>query len=153
MKVDIDSQCEAMDQMWPEFQLLAKSSQFARWEGPLRPLAQRYRVRISLGVREVAERRFLVPHPEVVVVKPLLRRRAQSPGEPVPHHYRNRFDPYQPILCLYDPDAEEWCANDSVAEKIVPWTIDWLACYEGWLATGQWTGGGRHPEYSGTERC
>ena len=32
----------------------------------------------------------------------------------------------------------------TVARIIVPWTIDWLACYEGWLATGEWTGGGRH---------
>ena len=29
---------------------------------------------------------------------------------------------------------------------IVPWTIDWLACYEGWLATGEWAGGGIHTD-------
>ena len=91
-----------------------------------------------------------VPDVEVIVVNPLLRLRARNQGDPIPHHYLNRVDPHRPILCLYDPDAEEWCATDLVAETIIPWTVDWLACYEGWLATGRWAGGGRHPEGIGT---
>jgi hypothetical protein len=49
-----------------------------------------------------------------------------------------------PVLCLFDPSACEWTPCDLLAETTVPWTIDWLACYEGWRATGEWTGGGRH---------
>lgn len=149
MKLDIDLQCAAMERIWPEFRLLKRSSRFAQWEGPLRPLAQRYRVRVSVAMRTIAANGTAVPDVEVIVVKPLLRLRAQNPGEPVPHHYWNRLDPHRPILCLYDPDAGEWSARDLIADTIVPWTIDWLACYEGWLATGRWAGGGRHPETMG----
>jgi len=53
--------------------------------------------------------------------------------------------PERPILCLYDPATNEWSPDKAIAKTIIPWTIDWLACYEGWLATGEWTGGGRHP--------
>jgi hypothetical protein len=31
-----------------------------------------------------------------------------------------------------------------IAETIAPWAMDWIACYELWLMTGVWTGGGRH---------
>jgi len=34
--------------------------------------------------------------------------------------------------------------DDLIALTTVPWAADWLACYEGWLATGRWHGGGRH---------
>jgi len=80
------------------------------------------------------------------VEAPLLRGRPESPGEPIPHHYPNRLCSEQPVLCLCDPLKSEWLPVDAIADTTVPWTIDWLACYEVWLATGNWTGGGRHPE-------
>ena len=55
------------------------------------------------------------------------------------------------FLCLFDPDREQWCASDLIADTTVPWTVDWLACYEGWLATGRWHGGGRHAPARGEE--
>jgi hypothetical protein len=33
-----------------------------------------------------------------------------------------------------------------VALTIIPWAAQWLVCYEIWHATGQWVGGGAHPE-------
>ncbi|ACP23444.1 hypothetical protein NGR_b19970 (plasmid) [Sinorhizobium fredii NGR234] len=50
-----------------------------------------------------------------------------------------------PRLCLCDPAADEWDATMHLSRTIVPWSADWLACYELWLMTGRWTGGGRHP--------
>jgi hypothetical protein len=47
-------------------------------------------------------------------------------------------------LCLFDPEAEEWSHDDLIAFTTIPWAADWLACYEGWLASGRWYGGGRH---------
>lgn len=35
---------------------------------------------------------------------------------------------------------------DGIANTIIPWTIEWLYYYELWLATGEWLGGGDHPE-------
>lgn len=30
----------------------------------------------------------------------------------------------------------------TLADTIIPWTLDWLMHYEFWLATGKWRGGG-----------
>jgi hypothetical protein len=49
-----------------------------------------------------------------------------------------------PTLCLFDPRAGEWDGAMPIAETILPWALDWIACYEMWLMTGRWTGGGRH---------
>ena len=138
-------QIELMRKGYPGFRVLARSNCSVRWEGQLRPLSRRYTVQIAYyrqpkkGVAEA------LPFPLVTVLDPLLRRRDENPEEPIPHHYPNRGCPEQPILCLHDAEANEWHPRKSIARTIVPWTIDWLACYEGWLATGDWTGGGRHP--------
>jgi len=42
-----------------------------------------------------------------------------------------------------------------LAETTVPWAARYLYFYEGWLLTGKWSGGGRHPtqeELDGTQR-
>ena len=51
-----------------------------------------------------------------------------------------------PTLCLFDPAAYEWDPHLRIAETILPWSIKWLACYEFWLMTGRWVGGGRHAD-------
>lgn len=32
-----------------------------------------------------------------------------------------------------------------LAKTILPWTAEWLLHYEVWLVTGEWVGGGVHP--------
>ena len=143
-------QVDRMHIRWPAFRVVERTRRFACWEGPLRPLSQCYRVRISLTRLRTSLKRGggqdgVVTHPDVRIVEPLLRRRAEDSQEPIPHLYPSPGDTERPPLCLYDPRTNEWRASCVVANTIVPWTIDWLACYEGWLATGRWTGGGRHP--------
>ena len=97
-----------------------------------------------VGLRRVPEAKSCVP--SVLVTDPVLRRRSQSPEEAIPHIYLNpepRLRDF-PFLCLYHPPSEEWHGGKAAAKTIIPWTIEWLVCYEGWLATGQWTGGGIH---------
>lgn len=76
--------------------------------------------------------------PEVRVINPRLERGKQD--EDIPHMY------CQERLCLYLPSGDEWKPSQPIALTIVPWTSLWLAFYEGWLATGEWQGGGVHPE-------
>jgi len=38
-----------------------------------------------------------------------------------------------------------------IADTTVPWTAEWLANYEVWLATGEWHGGGEWPPRRGGE--
>lgn len=127
---------------WPGFQVLRNSSRFVHWRGSLQPLCQVYIVEIlHRNRRQRTGTRSSIPR--VTVVDPVLHRRDEEPNKPIPHHYLNKQDPEFPFLCLFDPDADEWDPSMPIATTIVPWTIDWLACYEGWLATGEWTGGGR----------
>ena len=137
-------QVESMRRTWPEFRVLQRRRRVVSWVGRLQPLCRTYTVcvmyRREPEVGIVAG--FL---PCVVVIDPLVHGRDDAPGEPIPHHYPNPEYRELPFLCLYDPDAGEWHPGMAIARTIVPWTIDWLACYEGWLATGEWTGGGRHP--------
>lgn len=83
--------------------------------------------------------------PWVTVLTPTLQRRAAAPDERIPHIYKNESQSDLPFLCLYDPARQEWSNDLLVCETIIPWSIEWLACYEVWHATGEWVGGGRHP--------
>lgn len=144
MGLTIWKQAELMKRSWPDFRVLHQIRWFICWEGQLRPFNQTYIVQIFLSRKRGCSRDKLLTVPAVMVIDPLLCRRVENPSEPIPHHYPNQEHPELPFLCLYDPDTQEWHPGRSVAQTIIPWTIDWLACYEGWLATGKWTGGGRH---------
>ena len=146
MGLTVRKQAEIMRRSWPDFRVLEQNRWSICWEGILRPLCQKYRVQISLlrKRKNRDSRAKLSTLPSVRVIDPLLHRRVENPSDPIPHHYPNRDCSEQPFLCLYDPAKNEWHSRLTVARTIVPWTIDWLACYEGWLATGEWTGGGRH---------
>ena len=154
MVLSIREQVESMRRTWPGFRTLAKWSWYATWEGQVKPLGRLYKIRIAfcLGC-DLDNVRILPRGPRVTVVDPLLRHRVSEPAEPIPHHYPNRSFPEKPILCLYDPAEDEWGFSDAIADTTVPWAVDWLACYEGWLATGEWTGGGRHPGIEDTTGC
>ena len=136
-------QAEFMRREYPTFKVLRRTRWLVLWEGSLRPLSQTYTVQVLLRRDQNRKKGDPLLIPRVIVIDPLLRRRPEDPSEPIPHHYPNLNHPKLPLLCLYDPDAREWHPGLSVARNI-SWTIDWLACYEGWLATGEWTGGGRH---------
>lgn len=120
------------------FDVVERTHDYAVWEGVVCPYAREYRVQILLDITR--ESSWI----EVTVIEPQLRHRGCKATDRIPHIYPNPTRPELPILCLFDPAANEWGYHRSVACTIIPWTIDWLGCYEGWLATGEWTGGGRH---------
>jgi len=41
--------------------------------------------------------------------------------------------------------------REYIVDRIVPWTIKWLFFHEEWVASGEWKGGGHHPEVP--EQC
>ena len=69
-----------------------------------------------------------------VLNPPLMTR----PAEEIPHRFHDGS------LCLHYHG--EWSSRHSIAATTVPWTVTWLYYYELWLATGEWLGGGIHPE-------
>lgn len=141
--MSIDQQIAAMANIWPSFEVTRIDDRSAYWVGELRPIMRAYQVRIDYRVPAVIEMPSINHQPRVKVLDPLLRRRRNAPHIPIPHVYVDDTD--SPPLCLFDFEAREWTPWCALAETTVPWTIDWLVCYEGWQATGEWTGGGRHP--------
>jgi hypothetical protein len=143
--MSLDEQARRMRHRYPDFDLIANWGFVAQWEGWVRPLAQAYKLRITYVLwNSIAGVKLLSLRPAIWVLEPRLQLFSDfAPGQLVPHIYPDfgRLD--QSRLCVFDPVTDEWTMDKAIADTIVPWSIDWLACYEGWLATGEWTGGGR----------
>jgi hypothetical protein len=143
--ISIDQQIAATADKWPAFEVVRRQGTSATWRGPLRPLFQTFVVEISYRapvVVELLDNRRL--QPRVRIISPRLRPRPRDPEGQLPHVYYVGDDPLDVVLCMFDPDSDEWSPMMTIAETTVPWTIDWLTSYEGWRATGDWTGGGKH---------
>jgi hypothetical protein len=139
----IDEQIEAMQSAWPSFEAARRTDRAATWVGGLRPGLMTYRIEIDYQVPLIIELiNPLRQQPRVRVLSPTLKHRRGDPQGELPHVYWD--DPERPALCLFDHEGRQWSPTDLLADTTVPWTIDWLACYEGWRATGEWAGGGRH---------
>jgi hypothetical protein len=132
--LSIDQQNAAMRRLWPRFAAkdVDRVHQRARWIGEAAPQFSRFLLEIRYALGGFPRTRILKPT--------LVRLPGNAEGE-LPHVYPPADDP---SLCLFDPEAREWNGGMLIAETIVPWALDWIACYELWLMTGRWTGGGRH---------
>jgi len=142
----IAEQVRAMRRRWRTFDLAEQKDDSAVWFGGLVGIERQYRVSVEYGHpapgRDNARWRLF---PLVRVLSPQLEPRFDALEEaPLPHVYFDYKDITLSPLCLFDPNANEWSHDDLIAETTIPWAADWLACYEGWLATGRWHGGGRH---------
>lgn len=137
----VDEQIERMKELHPQFEVKFSTSWFVVWEGWLSPYnAKKYKIRIQMcRTKYLDDVEITAYKPRVEILDPIIHPRA-------PHLYKNTTHPELPLLCLYDPAQGEWYYNEYVAETTVPWTVRWLASYEGWRATGEWTGGGRDHE-------
>ncbi|WP_245785323.1 hypothetical protein [Paracidovorax wautersii] len=80
--------------------------------------------------------------PEMFVLSPDLQLLAGA--KRLPHVYPSNGPGVR--LCLWLPANREWRAEMSLGDTYVAWTAEWLAYFELWLATGEWRGGGVHPE-------
>lgn len=120
----------------PEFRVTYKRALLA-CEGVIKPTAmsKEYLVKITYRLNH---------HPEVTVLRPTLH--ARPDGTPVPHTYEGGR------LCLYTPGLGEWDPGKHIAETILPWTSLWLYFYEVWLVSGEWLGGGEHPNWADKKR-
>lgn len=92
-------------------------------------MSQEYRIKVLYKLDEP---------PKVWVLSPVLVNRSEH--EPIPHVYPG------PRPCLYLPYSGEWAPDRFIADTIIPWTSLWLYYYEVWHATGEWVGGGEHPQ-------
>lgn len=144
--IGIDTQIAAVAERWPSFVVVAREGRSAMWEGVLTPIQRHYRIRMSYTVPWAIEMFSIVDvQPRVQVIGPVLERHPEFEEGPVPHVYFNRQNVDLPYLCLFDPYSREWSPDDLLADTTVHWASRYLYFYEGWLVTGKWLGGGRHP--------
>ncbi len=80
--------------------------------------------------------------PDVIVLEPDLRTLAD--GKRIPHTYA--YDGKGTRLCLWWPKGRDWLPSMKLVDTFVPWTAEWLYFFELWLLTGEWSGGGQHPD-------
>jgi hypothetical protein len=130
--VSLLEQIAMMKRYFPEFHWRWKQN-VVTWIGEIQPapLSRRYRVRII---------HQLYRAPDVYVLQPQLVNGRND--ESLPHTYPGDR------LCLYHPQKREWSQQRHIATTIVPWTSLWLFYYEIWQVTGDWMGGGEHPNLS-----
>jgi hypothetical protein len=101
------------------------------WIGNIKPtnLSKNYKVKIEYKLKN---------RPDVTILAPPLR--SYYNNRPLPHVFKGQK------LCLFMYKYAEWSSGMRIDETIVPWTSLWLFYYEVWLLTGEWHGGGEHPE-------
>jgi hypothetical protein len=102
------------------------------WKGYLQPsdLSLKYLIKIVYRREK---------HPDVYVIEPKSLPLAE--GKIKLEHV---YDTKKQHLCIYYRKAKEWDETKYIADKIIPWTSEWLLHYEYWVATGIWHGGGIH---------
>lgn len=143
------AQIHAMRRRWPSFEMAhALEPAAVIWFGTLLAIERPFRVSIHYGLPygdgDLPLFRIM---PVVRVLNPRLRLNSCALDEaPLPHVYFEEYDLENSPLCLFDPAKKEWDHSKLIADTTVPWTIDWLTCYEAWDATGRWHGGGRHAD-------
>lgn len=122
-------QYEALRGALPSFRGRLGPDRLICW-GQLQPLdiSSLYQVRFEYGLRQL---------PQVWVEAPRLVH--PDRGNP-PHTYA----PDRP--CLFYPDDRDWTPARLIAFTVLPWLLEWLVYYECWVVTGEWLGGGIHPE-------
>ena len=74
---------------------------------------------------------------KIFILDPLIK--TELNGKKAEHLYKDGS------LCLFFPKAKEFNSKKLIVDYIIPWISLWLFFYEIWLVTGEWKGGGIHP--------
>jgi hypothetical protein len=125
-----DQQVYRMSLLWPKLALGQVRRQVeAIWQGFLQPSPLSESYLITLRFRPDS-------NPETRVVSPELR--VREGFKDLPH-----INPDGSLCLNVLGDWQPWMY---VADYVVPWVSTWLYFYEVWHATGNWLGGGTHPD-------
>lgn len=128
--LSFDQQIYRMSVVWPDFNLVQARRQVeAIWKGLLQPspLSERYLVQLQFQPSW---------NPRVRVLTPELK--VREGFKDLPH-----INPGGSLCLHVMGDWQPWMC---IADYIVPWVSTWLYFYEVWYATGNWLGGGTHPD-------
>lgn len=126
---NIAEQVASLKFKYPSFDITYNHLQL-KLQGDIRPTSrsEQYTIEVKYHLKE---------RPKVRVVKPELV--VNYKGEKIPHVYPGNR------LCLFQPKYSEFTGTKLISDTIIPWTSLWLYHYEVWHITGDWQGGGEHP--------
>lgn len=129
MAKSLKQQAQAIRVRWPGFTVTLNGDVLTA-TGQLRPTArsQTYEVQITYKLKN---------NPDIILLSPKIERNFK---EEMPEHLYS-----QERLCLFRPIYGEFKFSDFLSETILPWIALWLYHYEVWHLTGDWLGGGEHP--------
>lgn len=131
-KLTISQQLLKLSNVWNSGRIIFKSYKQFEWRCNLRPtpLSRYYEITVVYKLNCL---------PTVYVKRDNLLNVESSD---FPHIYKREKDRVK--LCLYY--GAEYNSSMYISDTIVPWAVEWLFYYELWLKTGEWYGGGKHPE-------
>ena len=125
----LKQQAQAIQSRWPGFTVTLNGGILTAI-GQLRPTArsQVYEVQVTYKLKN---------NPDIILLSPKIERNFKKE---MPEHLYS-----EERLCLFRPIYGEFKFSDFLSETILPWTALWLYHYEVWHLTGDWLGGGEHP--------
>jgi hypothetical protein len=134
IKITLAQQQVALRVAYPECRCNTDGKRLV-WMGKIRPtpLSQEYKVMLTLELDRP---------PQVWVIVDELKR-LDDPD--FPHVFKVDKEAKMVRICLYRYQ-EEFNSGKYLSQTVIPWTVEWLYHYEIWLATGEWCGGGEHPQ-------
>ncbi len=118
---------------FPNGKLIKNRDRELLWEGDIipSPNSATYTIKVHYTIANGV--RVYVTNPKPLVL-------AEGKNK-LPHVYSHENQQ----LCLYYPKGFEWSNSVLLVDTIFPWTSEWLLHYELWVITGEWHGGGKHP--------
>ena len=133
-RISLIIQAGKLKSMFPNSIIKRIKEEKLEWIGELQPtpLSKKYKVKFIYKRNKGVSAYVIEP-------KPLER---YGDLKSLPHVYSTK----EQKLCLYYPGIREWDVTMFYTETIVPWISEWLFYYELWLSTGDWLGGGVHPQ-------
>ncbi|MBN2595420.1 MAG: hypothetical protein JXR82_01380 [Marinifilaceae bacterium] len=139
-KIPLIHQAGALRSYFPGCNIKRRGDIELTWVGTVTPspLSSTYTLKLHYKYDDGAKVYVVDPNPLVL-----------AKGKKVlPHVYST---PEQ-RLCLYYPGYNEWNSSMYYVRTLIPWACEWLVHYECWVATGDWHGGGIHPETEDEKR-
>ncbi len=120
---------------FPEGKFKIQQGNFLIWEGWVTPTPDSCKYCLCINYR-------LGGNPYIWVVEPPFYKEKEKI---FPHVFLGNR------LCLYLPSEWRWSSSEWISETIIPWACLWLYYYEIHKITGEWKGGGKHPEEDADE--
>ena len=125
----LSQQAQAILLKWPGFTVSVAGNKL-KAIGDLQPTARSlvYTVQVMYKLGD---------NPDITLHNPKIERNFKKE---MPEHLYS-----EERLCLYRPIYGEFKSSNLISETIIPWISLWLYHYEVWHITGDWMGGGEHP--------